>query len=45
MNSSSGRVECPIVKIVRGVTHCGRQRIILMTPHALVALAEDLPER
>ena len=29
----------------RGILHSGRQRIILTTPHALVALAEDLPER
>jgi CRP-like cAMP-binding protein len=29
----------------RGIVRSGRQRIILTTPHALVALAEDLPER
>ena len=29
----------------RGLVRSGRQRIILATPHALVALAEDLPER
>jgi CRP-like cAMP-binding protein len=28
----------------RGIVRSGRQRIILTTPHALVALAEDLPE-
>jgi CRP-like cAMP-binding protein len=28
----------------RGIVRSGRQRIILATPHALVALAEDLPE-
>ena len=29
----------------RGIVQSGRQRIILTTPHALVALAEDLPDR
>jgi CRP-like cAMP-binding protein len=29
----------------RGIVRSGRQRIILATPHALVAIAEDLPER
>jgi len=29
----------------RGIVRSGRQRIILTKPHALVALAEDLPER
>jgi CRP/FNR family transcriptional regulator, nitrogen oxide reductase regulator len=29
----------------RGIVRSGRQRIILTTPHALVALADDLPER
>ena len=29
----------------RGIVRSGRQRIILTTPHVLVALAEDLPER
>ncbi len=29
----------------RGIVRSGRQRIVLTTPHALVALAEDLPER
>jgi CRP/FNR family transcriptional regulator, nitrogen oxide reductase regulator len=29
----------------RGIIRSGRQRITLTTPHALVALAEDLPER
>jgi CRP-like cAMP-binding protein len=29
----------------RGIVQSGRQRIILTKPHALVALAEDLPER
>lgn len=29
----------------RGIVRSGRQRIILTTPHALVAIAEDLPER
>jgi CRP-like cAMP-binding protein len=29
----------------RGILQSGRQRIILTKPHALVALAEDLPER
>jgi CRP-like cAMP-binding protein len=28
----------------RGIVRSGRRRIILTTPHALVALAEDLPE-
>ena len=29
----------------RGIVQSGRQRIVLTKPHALVALAEDLPER
>ena len=29
----------------RGIVRSGRRRIILTTPHALVTLAEDLPER
>jgi CRP-like cAMP-binding protein len=29
----------------RGIVRSGRQRIILTKPHALVVLAEDLPER
>jgi CRP-like cAMP-binding protein len=29
----------------RGIVRSGRQRIILTMPHALVALADDLPER
>jgi CRP-like cAMP-binding protein len=29
----------------RGIVRSGRQRIILTNPHALVAIAEDLPER
>lgn len=29
----------------RGIVHSGRQRIVLTEPHALVAIAEDLPER
>ncbi|MBZ5560564.1 MAG: Crp/Fnr family transcriptional regulator [Acidobacteriia bacterium] len=29
----------------RGIVHSGRQRITLTKPHALVALAEDLPDR
>lgn len=29
----------------RGIVRSGRQRIVLTKPHALVALAEDLPER
>jgi CRP-like cAMP-binding protein len=29
----------------RGIVRSGRQRIVLTMPHALVALAEDLPER
>lgn len=29
----------------RGIVRSGRQRVILTTPHALVVLAEDLPER
>lgn len=29
----------------RGIVHSERQRIVLTKPHALVAIAEDLPER
>jgi CRP-like cAMP-binding protein len=29
----------------RGIVRSGRQRIVLTKPHALVAIAEDLPER
>lgn len=29
----------------RGILHSGRRRIVLAKPHALVAIAEDLPER
>ena len=29
----------------RGIVHSQRQRIVLTNPHALVAIAEDLPER
>jgi CRP-like cAMP-binding protein len=29
----------------RGILHSGRQRIILTKPHALVVLADDLPDR
>lgn len=29
----------------RGIVRSGRQRIVLTTPHALVAIAEDLPDR
>jgi CRP/FNR family transcriptional regulator, nitrogen oxide reductase regulator len=29
----------------RGIVQSGRQRIVLTKPHALVSLAEDLPER
>ncbi len=29
----------------RGIVHSQRQRIVLTKPHALVAIAEDLPER
>jgi hypothetical protein len=28
----------------RGILRGGRQRIILLKPHALVAIAEDLPD-
>jgi CRP/FNR family transcriptional regulator, nitrogen oxide reductase regulator len=29
----------------RGIVHSGRQHIVLVKPHALVAIAEDLPSR
>jgi CRP-like cAMP-binding protein len=29
----------------QGIVRSGRQRIVLTTPHALVAIAEDLPSK